>query len=100
MRRVKRIPLTGIEITGSHPAFRKHIPNGTLVLTQDLIDDGFGGTLPGMREWKLETSYEAMIPFSGETVDMVSGSFAGRCFVLSISGESMTFQGTGELKGI
>ena len=100
MKNVKRIPLVGIEITGANPAFKKYIPTGTLTVIQEMISDGLGGQLPGLREWQIESPYVPEIPFSGDTVQMVSGGYSGKCFVLSASGSSMVFQGSGELKGL
>jgi len=97
---VKRIPLSKIEIIGDNPSFKKSIPTGMLVVIQEVIDDGFGGQLPGMRRWQVETAYMAAIPFTGETVKFTSGQFNGKCFLLNAPGDSMTFQGTGQLNGV
>ena len=100
MSRIKRIPLDGIEIIGTNPAFKKYIPTGTLTVKQEMISDGLGGHLPGLREWTVESSYIADLPFTDGTVQMVSGKYSGRCFVVSSSTASLVFQGTGELKGL
>jgi len=98
--RVKRIPLEGIEIIGVNPAFKKYIPTGTLTVVQEMISDSLGGHLSGLREWTVESSYVADLPFTDETLQIVSGKYSGRCFVVSGTCDPMRLQGTGELKGL
>jgi len=97
MRTCYKIHLTNISITAERLDMTVRIAYGTLIVEQEMVNDGNGYLVLLSKKWRIVSEQVSLLPFYNEEVIVACDEHIWNCFLYKTKGDVSVLQGLNDL---
>ena len=98
MRTCYKIHLTNITITAERLDTTVRIAYGTLIVEQEMVNDGNGYRVLLSKTWRIVPEQVSLLPFYDEEVLVACDQHTWKCFLYKTKDDVSVFQGLDDLR--